>query len=363
MKTLLLVLIPVSLLAQSARTVSPPLLAANTVNLYIATGGSDSNPCTSASKCLTLAHIRKLIPQTLDANYVINVADGTYAEALDMGGFIGSGLYVGTQTTSIKILGNTTTPANVIFSGTAVCANLQLSFHSVGCFVGSAKIALYGLTISSALETGVGCFGGTVEYNKVVVTMTGGPTQNSRGLNNIQCTYTISGNLTISGFDTNAGGSGASGGFGIYDSLGTLAIQTAGTLTITGPGTGGDPSADGTHGYICETGCVGFIGIGGAIVISGVQTGILVSDTGNFRTLASNLTISNGSTTPTSSNGFEVDSVSSIAITSTGTVTIDHYTNCLDINYNSMFAAGIGNHTLTNCVSSVTSFGGQVRLF
>jgi hypothetical protein len=361
-KLLSFLIASVSLFAQPGPGILQPLRTPATLNYYMATTGNDSNVCSSASKCLTLAHVRTLIPQTHAANYIINVADGTYAETLDLTGFVGTGLYVGTYTTSIKILGNTGTPANVVFSGTGICSNLQASFHSVGCFTGSGKIILSGLTISSALETGVGCFGGTMEYNKVVITLTGGPAQNSRAVNNVGCTYTISGDVTVSGFDTASGGSGASGGFCWYDSIGTKGIKTAGTLTCTGPGTGGSASADGTHGYIAESLQSGLANIAGNITISGVQTGVLTSDGGNFRMFDGALSITNGTTTPTTSNGFEMDN-GYISIIAPASVTVDHYTTCLNINQNAVFRAGASNYTFTNCTQSSTSVGGQVSLF
>lgn len=88
---------------------SRPILT-STTNFYVATTGSDSNPCTSGSKCLTIQHgldvadAYDLNNQTVN----VNVADGTYSG--------GIALLSPTIGGIINLIGDNTTPASCIIS-------------------------------------------------------------------------------------------------------------------------------------------------------------------------------------------------------------------------------------------------------
>jgi len=89
--------------------IARPLLT-STLNLYVATTGSDSNPGTSGSPFLTLQHAVN-VALTYDFNgqaVNINVADGTYTGNLSVSPFTGGG--------SLNLIGNVTTPANCIIA-------------------------------------------------------------------------------------------------------------------------------------------------------------------------------------------------------------------------------------------------------
>lgn len=83
-----------------------------------ASTGNDSNPCSSGSPCLTLAHALSILPTFLSGAYTINVANGTYAEGMDIGNVVCPSFGNPQANSYLQIIGNTATPANVVFTGT-----------------------------------------------------------------------------------------------------------------------------------------------------------------------------------------------------------------------------------------------------
>lgn len=93
-----------------------PLAAAT--NFFVATTGSDSNTCLSGSPCLTVQRAYDVIAGSYDQMgqpAVINVADGTYSSPVVLSG-------PPVKTGTLSIVGNTGTPANVIFTTTSASA-------------------------------------------------------------------------------------------------------------------------------------------------------------------------------------------------------------------------------------------------
>ncbi len=81
-------------------------------NIYVnPTTGSDTAAGTNGAPFKTFARAVKEIPYNLFHEYNIYLADGTYNETLGIIGLGGSPMRYGT----LQIIGNTTTPANVIF--------------------------------------------------------------------------------------------------------------------------------------------------------------------------------------------------------------------------------------------------------
>ncbi len=366
MKLLLFALAaPCLTFGQSATSVVTPRLTPATVNYYIATGGSNSNPCTSASKCLTLAHAVALVPRVLDANYIINVADGTYAEQIDTSGFIGGNFAGGNFSGSLKILGNTTTPANVVFSGQSTCDDQtgDSSFHSGACVAGTARVLLSGLTVTTAQRNGIACFHGNLDLNKVVVTMTGGSAAASVAFDSDGCYWNISGNFTATGFDTTTS---PTGGLGIYNGIGSYGSWSGGTVTVTGPGTGSSMSADGTTCFVIERGAV-FNVLQPSITanISGCQIGMLISGGGTVTNyFGATLALSNGITTPTTSTGISLSAGGIYDGIATSVVTIDHYTTGIKAAFGSGLAAPTATTTITNTSTPTSAIqGAQIVLF
>ncbi len=350
---------------QSARSVVVPRRSATSINFYIATTGNDSNACTSAAKCLTLAHALTLVPLTLDRSYIVNVADGTYAEGINTEGFIGAGIFNGTFNPTLEILGNTTTPANVVFSGTSACLSYLddgAAEQSGACISGNAKIILAGLTITNGSKFGVQCWGGIVEYNKVVVTLTGGAAAESFGLAHLNCRWNMIGDVTVSGFDTNIS---PTGGLGVYNAHGTIGTQTGGTLTITGPNAGA--AFDGTAGFVLEY-FSGFVMLGTTPVlsISGIDTGLVVADSSAFTTSdVSTITIVNGSTPSGDSTGIDLHAGGVVNIGTDGftgpALTVGHFTKCIFAGALSVLDH-LGTRSLTNCTATTATGGSQIIL-
>lgn len=97
------------------------LLTADTT-LYVATTGSDSNPGTSGSPYLTIQKAVNVALYEIDPGpyqIIISIANGTYAGAVRISGnVVGTGPLVGNLNIApLTLLGNTTTPTNVVLSG------------------------------------------------------------------------------------------------------------------------------------------------------------------------------------------------------------------------------------------------------
>lgn len=337
-------------------------------NYYISTAGDDSQTCGLTSKCRTLAHVLSLLPLVLDRPYIINVADGTYAEVIDTTGFRGTGLLGGTYAVSITILGNVSTPANVVFNTVGPCVNYfgTGTANAGACISGSAKVVLKGLTITNGDVFGIACWGGVMELNTVVVTLTGGPIMpnGSFGIDNLECHWLFTGDVTVSGFDT---GSAPVGGLGIYNAHGTIGVQTTGTVTIIGPAAGAD--YHGTAGLVIEYGNSAYTIVDtGSMTINGVQTAILVNDNGVLTDYATGGTFTlRNSTTATGSTAIDVHGGGTVNLGNYGAgagpaLSIDKWTKCFFAGELSVIDHQ-GTRSTTNCTVSTTSGGGQILLF
>lgn len=342
--------------AQFSQSSVPPRTAAATVNYYVATTGNNSNFCTVSAKCLTLAHALAIVPRLLDANYIINVADGTYAEAIDLSGFAGNGT-TGAYAGSLTILGNTGTPANVIFTGTVTCGALA----TVACLTGPANVTLSGVKLNATANSNLWCQVCNATLSNV--TITGTSTYGAvveRGF------VVLSNAIAISGFSS-------SFGTGMYVANGAAVNQISGTVTITGPG-GGSTTA---LGLVEEFGSTYSQASGGTtmnLTITGVQYGILLSSEStfnNFDTGAGTVSITNAST-PSGSLGISSTGNSSFQLGGVAgamtipSLTIDHFTTCISATTNALVAQGpssAGPRSLTNCTPSASSNGGTVLLF
>lgn len=87
-------------------------LAANT-NFYVSTTGSDSNPGTSGSPWQTINHATQYVANSLDPRgftVTINIANGTYTENAVVYSLLNNEI--------LNIIGNNTTPGNVIIHPT-----------------------------------------------------------------------------------------------------------------------------------------------------------------------------------------------------------------------------------------------------
>jgi hypothetical protein len=315
-----------------------------TTNYYISTAGSDSNPCTIGSKCLTLAHALSKVPTVLTQQFIINVADGTYAEGIDLRGFNG---YLGSAT-GITILGNTGTPSNVQFTGTVSpnCGTIGGTQVTVACLAGSPSVTLSGIELNATARDQLYCDNCYVILSNV--TFNG---------SNTECIDSFRANIifqnTIVCQNTNSAGVGA----GFYLAHQTVGLFRSGTITITGPG-GASTTAWGLNVEFMST--FEIIG-GGNITITGVQDGVAATGHSNFSAFGWSGTLSiTNSSAPSNSNGIFASNGSVIDMDS-NTLTINHFTTCIQAIGESEMSQGPGNRTLSNCTATnpATSPGNQ----
>ena len=113
------------------------------------TNGSDNNNGSSGSPFKTIAKAVSMIPQIVNHSVTINVADGSYSEGITLTGYMGSGV--------ISVVGNTTTPANVVLSGRII---IQKVAHFV--FIHGMKTTYTG---NNSVEAGA-C--SCIQFNYIV---------------------------------------------------------------------------------------------------------------------------------------------------------------------------------------------------
>ena len=287
--------------------------SATPTNYYIATTGNDSNVCSVGSKCLTLAHALSLVPTIIDHPFIINVADGSYAEPINLAGFITS------QQGSIKILGNTTTPANVTFTGTVSC-NFpdSLAPYTVDACLPTVNAILSGLKMS-----GAGTSRGLLAYagNVLLDNFTMASTSTFAGIQvALRGTLGMTGVVVVNSF-----GSAATG---LYGNQSSYIGQYGGTVTITGA-TGNNTQTG--IGINANTVYDMHQGAAGSVHIFGVQTGIFLGRGSQFINLIStavpSISITNIAT-PTASTGIYA-SANATYQSNPGSLSMDHFTTCL----------------------------------
>jgi len=188
-------------------------LPTSAVTYYVASTGSNSNDClTVPTACLTLAHVVGLVSSVVPVNYTIHVADGTYAEAVSIQGFA--------PAQQISVIGNTTTPANVVFSGSVACVVSDGSYTAEVCNSGG-WLNLQGVTLTGAATRGIFTSRGrTVLANVVQSGVT------TYAIETAQGTVEMNADVTASNWT----------GYGVYNTQKSMFQLYTGTLTLTGPG-------------------------------------------------------------------------------------------------------------------------------
>ena len=118
-----------------------------TENFYVATTGSDAADGSILTPWLTIQHALNHIASNISSGkIIIHVADGTYTEELVVYSFFGA---VGAAENIlhgpvvVEILGNTTTPANVIVSGSGIA---EATFNHYGTTV---TLVVNGVTVNN----------------------------------------------------------------------------------------------------------------------------------------------------------------------------------------------------------------------
>jgi hypothetical protein len=210
---LLLVLSVICLLCCSADaqygTPSQPstglTLAASSLTLYVATTGSDSNPCTSAAKCAT---IQRAVNLAAGYNWqglyypTINVANGTYAAVSGFNLIQFKALLNLPYAQQGKIVGNTTTPTSVVLQDDGAHYIVQDTPYSSWSIAGVSFAGTYG----------------AIQQNGPASTIVLG-------------NYNVAGNFTQNVFDVEGGGGSFLNGIG---SQGTITSTTLGGYLFFG---------------------------------------------------------------------------------------------------------------------------------
>ena len=306
-------------------------------DIYIATTGDDTTGDGSVGNpYLTLAKALSVLPNELDSDCTVHIADGTYAEAIEVRRFH-------THDCLLKITGNTTTPASVAFTGTVTESDSFFGSITHGIIVeGPVVLELEGIATSATAAQGI-----YVRRNAYVIldriratgTVTRGMFVADQGI------IELNGDILVSGFS----------GAGIQIDRGSGMYQaTAGVITVTGPGTSGTGVVvtRSSHARTSTT------GTGFDWTITGVLVGFNISLCSVFqhRTVTGTITIDNASK-PGSSSGILNTDLSSFS--TTNTVVIDNFTNAFEANSISYIEA-TGSRTITNCTSTSSAVQNSV---
>ena len=330
--------------------------SATTINLYIATTGSDSTgtgtqalPYATLAKALTRIPSGRADTHSLDGIYQINVADGTYAAPVNLLGYTAPIFDNSTgYPAGLVIVGNTSTPANVVFTGT--CADLGVSTNGA-CIGNGLPVTLNGITINTTAAFGVACDHCIATFENMTVT----GTLSTAGIVSVGGYMYFGPAVTVSGFNPTLG-------IGIDLNYNSSALLTSGTLTITGPG--GNNTA---FGLVAEFQSVfrihPFTGSPN-VTITGVQNGIQMTANSHFVNYDSAGTVSITNTATSSGTGYGIQAGGTSGYSqSAGALTVDHFSTCLYAFALAEIDQGPGNRTLTNCTATNAIQGSQIVIF
>lgn len=302
---------------------------------YVDPGGSDTtgdgtagNPYATVDKALSV------LPDVIYSDATIYVADGVYAEGIDLKRFVAQ------PDSKIKIHGNVAAPGNVEFTGNAECEGLTF-----GCIAsGDVYSEIEGIKINATARTGVGARNGAkLTIDRCIVT----GTLDYSGIDaQTNAEVVLKGNNAVSGFGTrgiNVGGN--SHGY----------FNEAGTLTITG-------NLANTGLYVGYDGLfvVGWV-TGLHIAIYEVKYGIIACLGSVFQHLAGtgSIVIDN---TATPANSYAIQSSDASTLSTDQAVTLDHFTYGFRAWCTSYLEAS-GARNLTNIgTTSTSSLGGTLYL-
>lgn len=304
-------------------------------DLYVdPTDGSDTTGDGSlGDPYATVAKALSVLPTVLAAEYTIHLADDTYAEAIDLRGFVGA------DAGALTLTGNTTTPANVTFTGTATDDD---GGTCVALVAGPLRVELEGVRVNATATSGVRARDGA-RLTLDRCTVTGTLNHGVHALNG--AVVDLLGAVTVSGFSE----------FGL-DALHGSAFTTSGAATLTL--TGATSAAWGVHlfahsRFITYTASV-------AITISTVKYGFQVGLNSLFQHRGSSGSISvTNASTPASSAGVQCTDLSSWSTDQA--ITFDHLNRSWELNSIS-YAESTGSRTLTNITTGNSTTQNSVLL-
>lgn len=300
-------------------------------SIFISTSGSDTTgKGTVGSPYRTMAKALSILPKMITQSHTINVADGTYAEPILIQNFMCS------SGGSIIVTGNTTTPNNVNFTGHASVTVRNADFDPCIVAVGPVIAMIQGVKAGATSANGFCSLQGAY---LVIDRCNAGGTFSSSGVQaSIGAVVEFRGNCSITGW--------TSRGIGIFHN--SRAYDTsAGTLTITGPGSG---TPIGVHisftsSFICSTASTNFS------ITGEVKYGFQLGLTSIFQHTGATSTITvDNVATPANSAGAQCTDNSSFSTTTA--FTLDHLTSSLEVNSISYAEQTTGTRTFTNVTNT-----------
>ena len=302
------------------------------VDIYIDDDGDDdTGDGTVGNPYATMVKALSLLPDDIRSSATIHVADGTYAEGIDIRRFRCQ------DPVLLKITGNTTTPANVEFTGLAV--------GTIGAAVyGKVNVEFEGIEINVTATVGISVFSHAyLVIDRCIVT---GTISESCITVIEHSTLRIYGDVTLSGCGYRSLNVGNFGNCGLK----------SGTLTIIGDGANTEAIYIGYKGQMV---CGWVTGI--HIVIQEVKKGIVACLGSIFQHYAAtgSITIDN---TSTPANSVACESADSSSFSTNQAITIDHFTTGFHA-WCVAYLEAIGSRTLTNVgTASSYSLGGVIYL-
>lgn len=307
-------------------------------DIYVndSTGNDSTGTGAIGAPYKTLAKALSVLPYYLEIGHTIHVADGTYAEGIDVRRFrsIGGG--------NLYITGNTTTPANVTFTGTITSSFESLSTNTACIRVdGGLTLNLDGIRVNATADIGVWITNrANVTMYKMVITGT-----LSHGIRlHRYCSLEFYGDNTISGFSGN--------GLAIYYHS-HVYFASAGTLTITGTD---KTTCQGIH-ILTSSDFMSFTSATN-ITITVVKFGFQMAFNSSFTHQGGSSTISIKNTVSAPSNSAAVQLTDLSNWSTNQAVDFDYFTYGWEITSLSYGEQITGSRTVTNATLKTTSLGG-----
>ncbi len=294
-------------------------------DIYIATTGNDATGTgTALNPYLTLAKALSTLPAHLYTNCTIHVADGTYAEPIEIRRFRCQPPIL------LKIVGNAATPANVNFTGTTT----DDDGLTCGALIsGEVNVELEGIRANVTATAGIE----VVDQARCALdrcTITGTLSYGLLAQRFVR--VTLHGNVTIGGWTVD-------GVACWYDTV--VEYATVGTLTITGPGSG-----NGIHIYAHS---IVRAAVAATFTITAVSYGFQLGLQALFQHIAgakdaTTITIDNAAK-PNPSSAIQTTDLSSWSTNQA--VTIDNFVWAFEANSVS-YQEAIGTRSITNCTGT-----------
>lgn len=283
------------------------------VNYYVnASSGSNSNDgLSSGAAFATIAKAISMLPAIMLGPCTINLANGTTYDPIKVVGITNS------RDSFLRIIGNTTTPNNVITTGTVTAVHDDSWSGTTGALIsGNVFVELSGLQVKGATggESIIAIRRGAwVILDRCNGTTVSGTVQDAISVSDSGSMCEIQGNCTFSNFI-------ARGLDCIHNAEATQSV--AGLLTLTGPG-GTNPTAIGVHGFAGG----GYVDYNGNcnITATGVQFLVQLGVHGRFQSRGASCTLT-GTNASVPAGSAVIQTTDFATFSFRGTITADKFT-------------------------------------